>query len=317
MYDDNGNLKKDDQFDYKYNALDQLIEVTTLSGQLVAKYDYDEEGRRISKQKNGETIFYHYYDNRVLYETDENDNILVEYAYDDKGLPVTMTKDGQSFYYLLNHHGDVVALTDSTGAVVASYSYDAWGNIISQTGPMASDNPFRYAGYRYDEDTKLYYLMARYYNPENGVFLSKDPVFGDMYNPLSQNGYGYANNNPVMMVDPDGSYAISLGASILIPGVGWITLGAVAAVIGGAWLIVKYGIPWAKKKYENWYFTKKYIDGWDVIVDEHYGKTHAHWKKGNKKGSVNKDGTPHHKGESKVPPTSGIKDFLRKRGFKV
>lgn len=75
---------------------------------------------------------------------------------------------------------------------------------------MASVNPYRYAGYRYDEETKLYYLMARYYNPDKGVFLSLDPVRGDTMNPITMNGYNYANNNPVMMVDPDGEKALSL-----------------------------------------------------------------------------------------------------------
>ena len=51
-------------------------------------------------------------------------------------------------------------------------------------------------------------------------------------------------------------------------------------------------------------------------VEEHLGKVHAHWKKGGKKGSVNKDGSSHHKGESTKPPKE-IKDFLRQRGFDV
>ncbi|WP_243432648.1 RHS repeat-associated core domain-containing protein [Lysinibacillus sphaericus] len=79
---------------------------------------------------------------------------------------------------------------------------------MNQSGTMATINPYRYAGYRYDEDSKLYYLMARYYNPDRGVFLSLDPVRGDTMNPLSLNGYNYANNNPVMNVDPDGTAAV-------------------------------------------------------------------------------------------------------------
>ena len=66
------------------------------------------------------------------------------------------------YYYLTNYRGDLLALTDEIGTVVAEYTYDAWGNILSQTGEMAKENPYRYAGYRYDEETKLFYLMARY-----------------------------------------------------------------------------------------------------------------------------------------------------------
>ncbi|MFY2307219.1 RHS repeat-associated core domain-containing protein [Lysinibacillus fusiformis] len=82
---------------------------------------------------------------------------------------------------------------------MAEYTYDAWGNIINQSGTMASINPYRYAGYRYDEDTKLYYLMARYYNSDTGVFISLDPVRGDTMDPLTLNGFSYANNNPIIL----------------------------------------------------------------------------------------------------------------------
>ena len=95
---------------------------------------------------------------------------------------------------------------------------------------MATENPYRYAGYRYDEDTKLYYLMARYYNSDNGVFMSLDSVRGDLQNP-DLNGYNYANNKPVMYVDPNGHFPYKLTS-------GWISFGlAVAALLGApAWL---------------------------------------------------------------------------------
>lgn len=69
------------------------------------------------------------------------------------------------------------------------------------------DNPYRYAGYQYDGETGMYYLIARYYNPRHGVYLSLDPHPGDEDDILTQNGYSYANNNPVMFVDPDGEFA--------------------------------------------------------------------------------------------------------------
>ncbi|MEC1539526.1 RHS repeat-associated core domain-containing protein [Bacillus subtilis] len=70
----------------------------------------------------------------------------------------------------------------------------------------AKDNRYRYAGYQYDEETCLYYLMARYYEPRNAVFLSLDPDPGSDGDSLDQNGYAYGNNNPVMNVDPDGHW---------------------------------------------------------------------------------------------------------------
>ncbi|WHY83721.1 polymorphic toxin type 8 domain-containing protein [Siminovitchia fortis] len=112
-----------------------------------------------------------------------------------------------TYYYHYNPRGDVIALTDQSGNVIASYSYDSCGNPleVKRTG-ITLENPFRYAGYQYDEETGLYYLMARYYHPTHGVFLSMDPDPGDDDDILTQNGYTYANNNPIMMVDPDGKW---------------------------------------------------------------------------------------------------------------
>nr|WP_276565610.1 RHS repeat-associated core domain-containing protein [Bacillus thuringiensis] len=71
---------------------------------------------------------------------------------------------------------------------------------------MAADNPFGYAGYMYDKEIGMYYLIARYYKPDYGVFLSVDPDPGDEDDPITMNGYTYADNNPVMNVDPDGHW---------------------------------------------------------------------------------------------------------------
>ncbi len=202
----NGTVTNDGAFRYVWNAFDQLTEVKTLTNMTVATYRYDENGRRVySKDSNGETYYrYSGMTNRVLFEEDANGVITKAYTYDENDHPLSMTYRGSTYYYLTNYRGDVQALTDANGTIVAEYTYDAWGNIINQSGTMASINPYRYAGYRYDEDTKLYYLMARYYNPDTGVFISLDPVRGDTMDPLTLNGFSYANNNPIMFVDSDG-----------------------------------------------------------------------------------------------------------------
>ncbi|EJR57639.1 RHS repeat-associated core domain-containing protein [Bacillus toyonensis] len=122
-------------------------------------------------------------------------------------------------------------MTDQNGQVVASYEYDAWGNVLkSDAKGIAADNPFGYAGYMYDKEIGMYYLIARYYNPEHGVFLSIDPDLGDEDDPVTQNGYTYGDNNPVMMTDPDGKWA-------------WL----VPVAIAGARIVGKYGVKYGKK----------------------------------------------------------------------
>ncbi|OQM46194.1 hypothetical protein B6A27_08365, partial [Anoxybacillus sp. UARK-01] len=114
-------------------------------------------------------------------------------------------QNGNTFYYVTNYRGDVVRMVDENGATVANYSYDPWGKVLSVSENAAvAGQPIGYAGYYYDRETKLYYLQARYYDPETARFLSRDPYPGDLDNPITQNGYTYANNNPVIYVDPDG-----------------------------------------------------------------------------------------------------------------
>ncbi|WP_391201581.1 RHS repeat domain-containing protein [Psychrobacillus sp. L4] len=217
-YDANGNREKDGKYIYKWNDANQLVSVTK-SGETTpfATYLYDESGKRIQKNVNGTITNYHYDGDSidVLYETDEKNNVIRSYTYSASGQILSMKKGTQTFFYHYNVHGDVIALTDQSGQKVATYVYDAWGNVLkAEESDLVKDNPYRYAGYRYDHETGLYYLIARYYQPEQGVFLSLDPYPGDSENLLSQNGYNYANNNPVMNVDPDGEFASDLGARL-------------------------------------------------------------------------------------------------------
>lgn len=226
-YDQDGNFVTDGQSTYIYNELDQLIEVKNAIGSSIFKASYDEQGRRIQTQTADGITIYYYENDHVIYETDANNNITVEYTWDEVGNPVTMTKDGQTYYYHLNGHGDVKYLTDQNGNVVASYQYDAWGNIISQfTSVISSSNPYRYAGYRYDTVTNLYYLMTRYYNADMGRFITADKFGGVVTDPNSLNLYTYVNNNPVNYIDPSSHYKINLkyfrSKSFIVGTLNWI-----------------------------------------------------------------------------------------------
>jgi RHS repeat-associated protein len=205
-YDANGNLTGNGSKTFIYNEENRLVEVKDSAGATLATFTYDHEGRRISKTTSNGTIYFHYSGDKVIYEADANNNIIAEYTWDAHGNPVSMIKGGVTYYYHINGHGDVTELTDATGTVVAEYQYDAWGNIISQSGTMASVNPYRYAGYQYDEATGLYYLMARYYDASIGRFITRDTFHGFEDNPLSLNQYAYTENNPVIYIDPSGYY---------------------------------------------------------------------------------------------------------------
>lgn len=212
-YDKNGNRTSDGKYTYQWDAADRLTSITKKGdSKPYVSYTYDEDNRRISKTIGTETIQYHYDGDSidVLYETDGSGNILRQYVYSDDNIRLAMKMNGKTLYYHYNAHGDVVALTDEAGKTVANYEYDAWGNVLKSeaTTTEAKANPYGYAGYTYDKEIQQYYLMARYYDPEQGVFTAIDPDPGDDDDPQTMNGYNYANNNPVMFVDPDGHWII-------------------------------------------------------------------------------------------------------------
>jgi RHS repeat-associated protein len=165
--------------------------------------------RKTMTTSSGTVTFHYDENNNVDYETDENNQVIASYTFEGDH-PVSMTRGGKTYYYQLNGHGDVVALTDSTGAKVATYEYGPYGDLVKKTGSV--ENPYLYAGYRYDEETGFYYLQSRYYDPEIGRFLTRDTFDGDENVPLSQNRYAYVHNNPALFIDKDGNYRqIALG----------------------------------------------------------------------------------------------------------
>lgn len=204
---------------YAYNSNGDVVEITDGSGTTKFDYDgegrlvtvtlpdnstvtfaYDAEGHRVSKTTSAGTVKYVYDGDRLVAETDDSGNIIATYVFDDSDMPVSMHRGGVTYYYLYDGHGDVIALIDQAGNIAATYEYDEWGNVIAETGQV--ENPFRYAGYIYDEELKLYFLKSRYYDPSAGRFLSKDKAQGVDENPY--NKYKYCNDDPVNFVDPSG-----------------------------------------------------------------------------------------------------------------
>ena len=131
----------------------------------------------------------------------------LEFIYDNSAV-IVVKYDGSVYFYRRDAQGNIPAIFDSIGNIVVEYSYDAWGKCTIKTNVsgIAAINPFRYRGYYLDDETGLYYLNARYYDPEIGRFISADSIA--YLAPESINGlnvYAYCGNNPVMNVDPTGT----------------------------------------------------------------------------------------------------------------
>ena len=137
----------------------------------------------------------------------------LRFSYDADGKVVAVNYNGNYYYYLRNAQNDIVKLIDKTGATVVEYRYDSWGKLLSTSGSLAStlgkNNPFRYRGYVYDEETGFYYLQSRYYNPEVGRFISSDVLLSTGQGVLGHNAYAYCGNNPVNRIDPSGQFWIT------------------------------------------------------------------------------------------------------------
>ena len=202
-------------------------------------YSYDENGIR-TRKTIGNTVTDYYYNGTLLMgivkTTTNSDGSTttskLRFSYDASGKVVAVNYNGNYYYYLRNAQNDIVKLIDKTGATVVEYRYDSWGKLLSTSGSLAStlgkNNPFRYRGYVYDEETGFYYLQSRYYNPEVGRFISSDVLLSTGQGVLGHNAYAYCGNNPVMGYDPYGTFDWSSFGK----GAGWLAIGITAICVG-------------------------------------------------------------------------------------
>ena len=196
---------------------------------------YDCNGMRTQKGIGDDVTKYYYDSSNNLIGLTYGNNTLFFY-YDNNGTPTSFAHNGTMYYYVKNLQGDIVQITKQDGTVVAKYIYDVWGkilsikdgsnNIIETTNAthLANLNPFRYRGYVYDNETGLYYLQSRYYDPITGRFLNADVYCNTGNSVLSTNMFTYCNNNPVNQVDPEGTDAMWLQFSDAVKGLGHTSL---------------------------------------------------------------------------------------------
>ena len=190
-------------------------------------FDYDANGLRTKKN---DTV-YTYIGGKLIRE--ENSGRTIDYIYGNDGI-TGIKYNGTVYLFRKNVFGDVTHIYDTNGLLHARYIYDAWGNhtLVNDTDTeIGAINPIRYRSYYYDTETKLYYLRARYYDPETGRFISQDNVsYLDLEHLSGLNLYAYCNGNPVSYNDATGHLGILL--TILIAT-------AIGAAIGGGVEIVK------------------------------------------------------------------------------
>ena len=170
-------------------------------------YQYNADGQRISKTVNGLKTEFVYNGSILAGQKCGNDTII--FMYDNNGDTFGFNYNGNDYFYMKNAQNDVTAIADTTGAIVVNYNYDAWGEINSITGSLASTigelNPIRYRSYYFDSEINKYYLNSRYYSPNLCRFINSDGIYDTNTGILSHNMFTYCNNNPVNRIDFGGT----------------------------------------------------------------------------------------------------------------
>ena len=242
-------------------------ETSVACGSAKVEKTFDKLGRLSSIRRNGgkHTTTY-------IYETaaDGGQTGRIKTVKNGSGQLMAIRYKGADYYYIRDGLMTITGLVDANGTAVVNYFYDSWGRMLNITGSLAAslgkDNPYRFKRYYYDEETGMYYLKRRYYQPEICRFVSADneDVLIDTHVDLAnKNLYLYCDNNPILKADEEGQIAdwlvsaalgaaVNVAASFIIAqamgqdfGVEDVAAAAVFGAVGGI-----FG------GYSNW---KKYI----------------------------------------------------------
>jgi RHS repeat-associated protein len=193
-----------------YNAANRLAEIKDHANQSVATYRYDPFGRRISKTVHGDTTYFLYSPQGLIGEYSATGSLIRGYGYKPGGHWMTdplYLKTGnareQHYFYQNDHLGTPQKLMSTTGAIVWDARYEVFGQatpIPLLPGVQPIDNPLRFAGQYHDPETGWHYNWHRYYSPELGRYVTRDPIglVGGW------NSYVYADENPLRYLDPYG-----------------------------------------------------------------------------------------------------------------
>ena len=213
-YDANGNVLSYGTKTFTWKNGRVLSNITDSGTNTSISYSYDENGIRLSKTVNGTTTWYTVKDGVILSQTTGGNTMF--FQYDNSGNPLGFVRYDTQYFYITNQMGDVVGITDTTGNLIATYSYGAWGEVLAVTPAtagnttqlaIANDNPLRYRGYYYDAETSYYYLQSRYYDPEICRFVNADEYVMVQESRDSFCGYNsfvYGGNAPTSNYDYTG-----------------------------------------------------------------------------------------------------------------
>jgi RHS repeat-associated protein len=199
---------------YSYDDENRLtgVQITQNGNIKQLTFAYDPFGNRISKTilQDGigtdcqspnvcpRTTNYVYDGQNIILEYDQTGHITAKYTHGPNiDEPLAVQQGANTYYYHADGLGSITSLSNASGNIVQTYSYDSFGNMTA-TGSIRQ--PFTYTAREYDYATGMYFYRARYYDPKVGRFVTKDPIGfkGGI------NFYAYVKNNPINYKDPKG-----------------------------------------------------------------------------------------------------------------
>ena len=231
IYDLNGSLTSDGRRGFDYDDENQLIRVT-LANSWKTEFTYDGlNRRRVRKEFTwsgswvlSKEVHYIYDGNLVIQERDGSNNPLVTYTrgldlsgsfQDAGGIGGLLARtDANSAFYHADGNGNVTTMVNANQAIVATYSYDPFGNTLASSGTLAEVNTYRFSSQEYHQNSGLLLYLRRAYDPNLQRFLGRDPVaeLGGL------NLYGFARNGPLNRFDSWGLDDAMDELNRLIPG---------------------------------------------------------------------------------------------------
>jgi RHS repeat-associated protein len=201
-WDANGNLLNDGTNTYAYDSANRLTTVS--GGQNAISYKYDGLGNRLQQVVNGTKTTYINDLNAGLTQVLDDGTNTYLYGNDRIAqLPVDAPQNPD--YFLGDALGSVRQMTDESGVVVYTASYDPYGEVLSTNG--VAQTSYGYAGEQVDSYIKLINLRSRQYSPLTGTFLTRDSWQGSANTPMSYNSWVYGYSDPVRYTDPSGQFA--------------------------------------------------------------------------------------------------------------
>ena len=253
VYDADGNLVRDDRFAYAYDAENRMLlarPVAPSEGDLAVVNAYDHKHRRIMKRverfdgeewQTSETHSFAYDGSNIVLERiafADGTTRTVEYFWGNDlsgteqgaggvGGLLAVSVDGAFFIPCYDHNGNIVCYVSESGTIAAQYVYDPYGNVIERYGTLADRFAIRFSTKYADIETGLISYLRRFYRPDHGRWLNRDPI----EERGGENLYAFCGNNPILYVDVNGEFF--LVDTLVAAAIGGVIGGVSAALTGG------------------------------------------------------------------------------------